>query len=159
MKRLYEVDIHKDWAMTHNLNWGLVVSDHWEFYSGPLVKFTYAGGMLPIICHPLQRFACPTKNGGYRWVPVMFLNPHDEIYFVQSFVEQHTQPIKISRIMEYDVIDVVSEKLYTLTVTDELSFIIHDLIAHRNPHGYKAEKSEELVVKDHNTIYRDKLFS
>ena len=141
MKRLDEVKIHYDWLLTHNLNWALALSDHWDFYDGPLVKLKYEGALLPFIGHPDQRIACPRANG-YRWLALKQLERGSEVFFVKANVAQKDAFLKV-RITEYDLIWVAKEPLFTITTMGELSFIAHDLICHRNPAGYKADRTNK----------------
>jgi len=147
MKRIDQISLHYDWALTHNLNWGLVLTDHTAVYSGPLVKFRYEGAMLPMIVHPEQRISCP-KGNGYRWIAIKALEPRDIIWFVKGNTSLD-QPLQRVRITDYDVIFVENIQLYTITTMDELSFIAHDLILHRNPEGYKSNDSVDMVTQLH----------
>lgn len=141
MKRLDEVESHKDWALTHQLNWGLILTDHDALYTGPIVKFKYEGAMLPLWAHPDQRLACPGNYGkGYRWVSLKKLEPGSIIWFVAADT-RHPEPLKTVRITDYDVVHVNHEPMMTVTVMEELSFIAHDVICHRNPEGFKADRS------------------
>ena len=145
MKSLNNVAIHLDWALTHNLNWGLILTEHDAVYTGPLMKFKYEGAMLPIICHPDQRFAVPSnKNrGGFRWAGASELaEPTAMVYFVKGAVELE-DPILPVPITEFEVIQAEGVILYTLTVANENSFIVHDLICNKSPIG--IEVAEEKV--------------
>ena len=135
MKRIDEIKPMKEMVLTHNLNWGLVMTDHTVYHTGPLIKFNYQGGVptMPIICHPEQRFAAPSQKAGnmWRWSSILDLEQGGEVLFIKALVDQE-RFFDVVRITEFEVVDVDSELLFTLTVANENSFIVHDLLTHRN---------------------------
>jgi len=134
MKRLDEVDIFKDFALTHNMNWGLIMTDHFFMAEGWFIKFNYEEGLIthPVICHPEQRIAVPSRTnpGGFAWAAAKELNPGDPVMYIKALVQQE-KFTKVVKVTDYDIVW-LNEMVYTLTVANENTFIIHDLLTHRN---------------------------
>lgn len=125
-KRVDEVKIHFDWALTHNLNWRLILCDHWIDFAGILVTLRYAGG-LPITMSLGQRIAVPTPTDGYHWQHAGKLQIGHEVWtLTPEFDLVRTRIVEMDRAFHQGL-------LWTLTIEGEHSFVAYDLLCHRNP--------------------------
>lgn len=130
-KRIDEVRVHFDWALTHNLNWRLVLIDHWIEFAGTVVTLRYDGG-LPITLSLGQRIAVPTPTGGYHWLQAGRLNHGDVLWTVTPEFDLVRKRIVALDRQSY------TGTLWTLTVEQEFSFVAYDLLCHRNPRPVEA---------------------
>lgn len=139
MKRLDEVEIHLDWALSVNLNWALILCVNKAEYCGQLVRMRYDGGMLALNMDPSQRLAVPNPKGGYTWVSAGDLRVGYELWFLPTDISK-PNPFRPARItsLEYPFYD---GTLWSMTTLEEMTFVPLDVLAHRNPKDFKANKN------------------